>query len=245
MRYFYLIILFASFQLSYAQLDSRTGAFPKKEEKSSPTEFPSSNLGLRSSSSTAFPDRSLLFSGQTTNSERFQGLGLKKEKQTDITAGDGLVEYKTDWKPRSAVVAKEDKMPKGANQALGEIVTDAHKLHVLYRDHQVVDGDYIRVLVNDEIVIYETMLEAHFKGLHLPLKVGVNKVDFLALNQGDSGPNTAELHVYDDDGKLVSKNEWNLLTGYKATVVIVKQADPDADTPSIEFENDNTEEEEL
>lgn len=243
MRYFFLILLFTAFQFGYAQPDTRSGAFPKKEEKVSPTEFPSSNLGIRSTSSTAFPDRSLLFSGQNTNSDRFKDLGMKKEKQTDITAGDGLVEYTTDWKPRSAT-SDESKMPKGVNQALGELVTNANKVHVLYRDHQVVDGDRIRVLVNDEIVIHNTMLEGHFKGLHLPLKVGINKVDFVALNQGDSGPNTAELHVYDDDGNLVSKNEWNLLTGYKATVIIVKQADPDADVPSIDFKNNNTEEEE-
>src|SRR5690625_6458138 len=115
-------------------------------------------------------------------------------------------------------------MPTGRNQAFSDIVTEANRLHVLYRDHQVVDGDRIRVLVNDEVVIYETMLEGHFKGLHLPLEVGVNKVDFVALNQGDSEPNTAELHVYDDDGNLVSSNEWNLLTGFKATVDIDRKS---------------------
>ncbi|MFT7157938.1 MAG: hypothetical protein ACI8Q1_002963, partial [Parvicella sp.] len=46
---------------------------------------------------------------------------------------------------------------------------------------------------------------------------------FEALNQGDSGPNTAELHVYDDKGMLVSAHEWNLLTGNKASIIVYKQ----------------------
>jgi hypothetical protein len=31
-----------------------------------------------------------------------------------------------------------------------------------------------------------------------------NKIDFEALNQGSSGPNTAEFKVYDDKGSLIS-----------------------------------------
>ena len=49
-----------------------------------------------------------------------------------------------------------------------------------------------------------------------------NKIDFVALNQGSSGPNTAELRIYDDNKKLLSSNQWNLATGSKATLIIVK-----------------------
>ena len=49
-----------------------------------------------------------------------------------------------------------------------------------------------------------------------------NVVDFVALNQGSSGPNTAEIIVYDDQGKLVGTNRWNLATGVKATYIIYK-----------------------
>ena len=56
----------------------------------------------------------------------------------------------------------------------------------------------------------------------LDLKNGFNVVDFVALNQGTSGPNTAEIIVYDDQGKLVGTNRWNLATGVKATYIIYK-----------------------
>lgn len=224
--------------LAYAQ-DTRTGSFPKSEPKSN--SFPSNQLGTRSAPSLNMGRDNPIFESSIKISDKYKDLGKKKEKELDITKGDGLMEYTTDIKPRSYKVRNEGKMPKGQNQAFTDIVTEANKLHVLYRDHQVIDGDRIQVLVNDEVVIYNTMLEAHFKGLHLPLKVGINKIDFVALNQGDSGPNTAELHVYDDDGNLVSSNEWNLLTGYKATVVIIKQAEMDKE-PSLNTEFKNNQE---
>ena len=226
------IILYLLFLLfttvSFAQPDTRTGSFPKSETKSN--SFPSSGLGARPAPSLSTGRETPIFESSIKISDKYKDLGKKKEKVIDVTKGDGLKEYTPDFKPRNIGKKKnEGKMPTGRNQAFSDIVTEANRLHVLYRDHQVVDGDRIRVLVNDEVVIYETMLEGHFKGLHLPLEVGVNKVDFVALNQGDSGPNTAELHVYDDDGNLVSSNEWNLLTGFKATVVIIKQAEMEED----------------
>ena len=56
----------------------------------------------------------------------------------------------------------------------------------------------------------------------MPLQVGLNKIAFVALNQGTSGPNTAGFKVYDDAGNVISSTEWNLATGAKATVIIAK-----------------------
>ena len=86
-----------------------------------------------------------------------------------------------------------------------------------------IDGDEIRVLVNDKEVVSRVFLEGSFKVLELGLEKGFNKIDFEALNQGYSGPNTAEFQVYDDKGQLVSANQWNLATGFKATIIIVKE----------------------
>ena len=78
-------------------------------------------------------------------------------------------------------------------------------------------------MVNDEIVVHNLTLNSSFRGINLKLKEGFNKVDFIALNQGDSGPNTAELRIYDDNDVLISSNQWNLATGAKATLIIVKK----------------------
>ena len=79
------------------------------------------------------------------------------------------------------------------------------------------------ILVNDQIVIQNLTLNSTFRGINLKLGEGFNKIDFIALNQGDSGPNTAELRIYDDNERLISSNQWNLATGAKATLIIVKQ----------------------
>ena len=52
--------------------------------------------------------------------------------------------------------------------------------------------------------------------------ISQDEIDFVALNQGSSGPNTAEVRVYDDIGNLVGNNRWNLATGVKATYIVYK-----------------------
>ena len=59
--------------------------------------------------------------------------------------------------------------------------------------------------------------------LYVNLEPGYNRIDFQALNQGFSGPNTAELNVYDDKGNLISAKEWNMPTGATATIGIIKK----------------------
>lgn len=109
------------------------------------------------------------------------------------------------------------------NQHFGEYRTSSEFIKVMARDFGLEDGDRIKVLVNDEIVISDITLVNSFRGLQITLKPGFNKIDFEALNQGTSGPNTAEFRVYDDNEKLISGNQWNLATGFKATVMVIKE----------------------
>jgi hypothetical protein len=109
------------------------------------------------------------------------------------------------------------------DQFLGDFKSGAKFVNVVYRDHGYTDGDVIQVLVNDDIIHARVYLTGGYKGFNLDLQKGINKIDFLALNQGESGPNTAEFQVVDDQGNLVSHNQWNLATGVKATIIIVKE----------------------
>ena len=108
------------------------------------------------------------------------------------------------------------------DQFLGEIRNDGEYVNIVLRDHEYPDGDLIKVQVNEDIVMPAILLTEKAKGFKLELKSGFNVVDFVALNQGSSGPNTAEIIVYDDQGKLVGTNRWNLATGVKATYIIYK-----------------------
>ena len=109
------------------------------------------------------------------------------------------------------------------DQFLGDFKSGSKFVNVVYRDHGYTDGDIIQVLVNDDIIHARVYLTGSYKGFNLNLQKGINKIDFLALNQGESGPNTAEFQVVDDEGYLVSHNQWNLATGVKATIIIVKE----------------------
>lgn len=109
------------------------------------------------------------------------------------------------------------------NQDLGNFKTKSLTAKVTYRDYGEIDGDEIRVLLNDKTVATGIYLDGDFKGFEITLVDGFNKIDFEALNQGRLGPNTAEFRVYDDKGELISASQWNLATGFKATIIITKE----------------------
>ncbi len=109
------------------------------------------------------------------------------------------------------------------DQFFGDFKTKAKFVNISYRDHGAVDGDLIQVRVNDDIIQARVFLTAGFSGIKLDLQPGINKIDFVALNQGESGPNTAQFMVVDDADNVISSNQWNLATGVKATIIVVKE----------------------
>lgn len=109
------------------------------------------------------------------------------------------------------------------NQDLGSFTTKSLTAKVSYRDYGEVDGDQIRVLLNDKAIVPGVYLDSDFQGFEITLLEGFNKIDFEALNQGRLGPNTAEFRVYDDKGNLISASQWNLGTGFKATIIVTKE----------------------
>ncbi|MDB2384906.1 hypothetical protein N9V96_00365 [Polaribacter sp.] len=108
------------------------------------------------------------------------------------------------------------------DQDLGSFRSNTNSINIICRDFQYPDGDRVTILVNDEPYILDITLEQRYQKFSIPLNIGANKIAFKALNQGSSGPNTAAFKVYDENGELLSANEWNLATGAKATLLIVK-----------------------
>lgn len=108
---------------------------------------------------------------------------------------------------------------------LGDLKTGAKFVGIVCRDHEFVDGDRVRILVNGVVAEHNILLTGAFKGINLELEKGFNRLDFEALNQGSTGPNTAQVDVYDDAGKLLYSNKWLLSTGSKATLIIVKESE--------------------
>ena len=112
-----------------------------------------------------------------------------------------------------------------ADQYLGDFISSTENVRIVFRDHQEPDGDRVQIRFNDDIIYPNILLTQRYKKMDVKLLEGFNKIDFVALNQGESGPNTAEVRVYDDDGNVMMSNLWNLATGSKATFIVVKQGD--------------------
>lgn len=106
---------------------------------------------------------------------------------------------------------------------LGDVKTSSKFIGVVCRDHEYVDGDRVKVYANGEVVDPNILLTGSFKGINLNLDKGFNRLDFEALNQGSSGPNTAQVDVYDDKGQLIYSNKWLLSTGSKASLIVVQE----------------------
>lgn len=210
---FSIIFLTASFS-GFAQLDLPNNSV--KLNSTNPLESPPSFEIPESKAPT-------LSKSKTMFSETNSDFGKPSEQKFDMQKGDGLMDYTgTNKAPKYFTQDKEAKADYGKDMYLGDIKTDSKYVTIQYRDHEYVDGDRVRIFVNGDMVMSNVMLEGSFRGFNLPLQDGFNKIDFQALNQGSSGPNTAQLQILDEVGNILASYEWNLLTGNKATAIVVK-----------------------
>lgn len=150
-----------------------------------------------------------------------------KKKETEFSMFDNSTLrdpgeiFDNKWNKKA--VEQGFRMESMEDQFLGNFNITGEKANIRCRDHEYPDGDRVRVFVNGTVFIVDLLLTGNFKSFDVPLEEGINKIDFVALNQGESGPNTAEFHVYDDNGVLVSSKKWNLLTGVTASIILVKE----------------------
>ena len=120
---------------------------------------------------------------------------------------------------------KEGSKQHFADMYLGDVKSSGKFVGIVCRDHEYVDGDRVKIYLNDKVVDPNILLTGSFKGINLDLEPGFNRIDFEALNVGSSAPNTAQVDVYDDQGKLIYSNKWLLSTGSKATLIITKDSE--------------------
>lgn len=152
-----------------------------------------------------------------------KNLGEEEELPLNMRTDNGLMTYKPkNFKPK-AFKDKEIRAEYRSDQYLGDLTTGGSYVELYCRDHEYVDGDKIRVYLNGEVIHSSISLGAGYFPIMVRLNRGFNNIEFEALNQGTSGPNTAELRIFDDKGMEVAKKEWNLMTGGKASLVVVKQ----------------------
>ena len=129
--------------------------------------------------------------------------------------------YEDRWKKKKPVA--EVGLVYEKEQYFGEYKLTSSYVNIVFRDYQEVDGDIIRVFANDDVIISRAYLKGSFQAYKLVLQDGFNKIDFVALNQGESGPNTAQFVIIDENDNVIYNGGWNLATGGIATIMLVKE----------------------
>ncbi|PTX43119.1 hypothetical protein C8P64_1645 [Christiangramia gaetbulicola] len=168
------------------------------------------------SNSTGFP---ILKREETETESRFL---KEKPKAIDLRENPNGLMTEADVMKKKWSKDKEIREEYRKDQSLGNVVTKGRFVEVYCRDHQYIDGDKVQIIVNGELVAASVSLHAGFQPILVTLQDGFNSIQFVALNQGSSGPNTAELRVLSEKGEQIAVKEWNLLTGAKAELIVVK-----------------------
>jgi hypothetical protein len=145
-----------------------------------------------------------------------------KRNEIDITGKTDLVT--PTWKIRQTFnEGNGNKSKFRKDYYLGDLETDSKYIIIKCRDHEYVDGDRIRLILNGAIIHPSILLSSMFFVVDVDLDEGYNNIDFIALNEGESSPNTAQLIVQDEFGNELSNKRWSISTGYKAKLVVYKK----------------------
>lgn len=107
------------------------------------------------------------------------------------------------------------------NEYFGEFKIKTEQVKIRYRDFGEVDGDQIKLLVNGREMVTDITLLGEFRTFTLGLEKGFNKVEYEAINEGFSVPNTAEFQIFDDQGNLITSGQWYLATGFRAQFMLI------------------------
>lgn len=102
----------------------------------------------------------------------------------------------------------------------GEYKVYTQKLYIACRDGGAIDGDNVAITLNGTRIYPLITLEAGFVKYAFDLNMGLNVVEILALNTGELFPNTGVFAFFDGHEKLVTNQNWNLNSGYKAIINI-------------------------
>lgn len=175
------------------------------------------NLDIKSSNQgTALRMPSVIDENLTSNSNE-PNIKMLPDREL-LQAGHDLV-----IDPKVGEKEKKGSKQHYGDQYLGDVKTNAKFVGIVCRDHEYVDGDRVKIYLNGVVIEPNILLTGSFKGVNVDLVEGFNRLEFEALNQGSSGPNTAQVVVANDKGEVIHNNRWNLSTGSRASLIVVKE----------------------
>jgi hypothetical protein len=146
----------------------------------------------------------------------------KQPSGVDITEKSSLVDK--EWEIKQKFKEGDKNASKFAKDySLGDIKTTSKTVVIKMRDHEYVDGDRVKLMLNNVVIHPNITLRGDYFTIDIDLQEGFNSINFIALNEGLSSPNTAQLKVFDADGNQIASNKWLITTGYKASLIILKE----------------------
>jgi len=105
---------------------------------------------------------------------------------------------------------------------LGELTTTSRILKLNCRDFGEIDGDIVRIKLNDNIVVRKLLLEGASKFVEVRLEDGYNTLEFIAISPGYAPPATSIFKVIDEASLLIYTGQWWLSKGEIGTFTIKK-----------------------
>ncbi len=109
------------------------------------------------------------------------------------------------------------------NESFGEFRTKSEFVSLNCKDHGEIDGDRISIYVNGKMYVEQVTLNFDYQKIQVDLLKGINKIDFIMLNEGYSSPNTTQYIILDDQNKVIAGQIYALATGFKASIIIVRE----------------------
>ena len=213
--YFNLFFLFAVITCN-AQFDTN-----KKVLNIAPVTSSSGQVSTTSSSSIKYPS---IFDKKDKLLESVSLLKKKEENQKSVMEKESFQNPSKEYTDRMNKKGDGEILEKYKSDSfLGQFRTGTKIVSIACRDHEAPDGDVVRIWLNDKIVVDAILLDEDFKEIYLDLEEGINKIEIEALNQGESGPNTAQFVINDQKKGMITTNKWNLTTGVKAKLIILKE----------------------
>lgn len=105
---------------------------------------------------------------------------------------------------------------------LGSFHTTSNGMNFISYDFGINDGDVISVIINGETVRKNFELSKNLILIRIPLKLGINKIEIIAENEGKYRPNTGDFRIFDDYKQEVISDRWYLAKGAKVVAIVVR-----------------------
>lgn len=161
------------------------------------------------------------FSGFKTANKTLEKKKLKDENERAIE-NKGIItpEIMAEYNYKKNVEGKYKNFPL-IDMDLGSFHTKSESIFINSFDFGRFDGDRVQMKVNGKIVQENYLLTPRIKTVEIPLAIGINRVEVIALNEGDFSPNTGYFAFFDDTA-TIKKGEWMLAKGAKVIAIVVR-----------------------